>query len=174
MPNNRNRVSPKQAALIKRWLESLLHPEDGPARTQTEVGELLGVSQPLISDFLRGKQVPTRGTLDLMIDNGKKRLGKGHDFDSLMQASMYLVGPYEARAMIKARGQALDILSAIYDQDFLLAIETAEAPPGGEEWSVEQWVEHIVQCRRFWRAGSSPPTASATNIRRLPTAKKGG
>jgi len=168
----RSQISPKQTELLKRWLDSLLHPDGGTARTQTQLAELLGVSQPLISDVLRGKQIPSMGTVRLMIENGQKRLGPKADFTSLMQTALYCLGPYEARAMIRARGQALDILSAVYDEDFLQAIEAADCPPQGEGWNVEQWIEYIVQCRRLWR-GSNP---SAAHIRRIgpAIAKKGG
>lgn len=164
-------MGPRQAEAVRRWIERLLAPEDGPVRSQVQLSKILGVSQPLISDLLRRKQTPTMGTVRVMVDHAKKRLGPDHDYEGIMRGSLYVVGLYEGRdPMLQARGQALDILAAAYDQEFLELVQAQDGPPGSEGWSVEQWIEHIVQLRKLYRSASLSPATTAT--RRLASVKK--
>lgn len=155
----RNKLSTVQLRLLKKWINGLLGTEEEPGYSQHALAPLLGVSQSLISDIRRNIKQPSLGTLKRMLAFAKKnRLPIEAELSS-DPGTAYAAGPYERSDRMQARGRALDILGAEYDDDFCDAVAAGKPPKGSPSWTVEEWIEYIVDLRKMWKAGpKSPPS----------------
>lgn len=151
MRNDANRLNPTQLQRLREWLEGLLAPKGADERSQREIADLTGVSQPTISNVLRGGNV-TRGTATQMLE----RASGDADF-VLGDGAGVADTKYRERDDMPARGFALDALSLVYEEDFCDLIQQMTPPPGSEGWTVDSWVDHIQAMRKLWQSGHLRP-----------------
>ncbi len=152
MRNETNRLTPEQRDRLSKWLDELLRPPGGPERSQHELATVIGVSQALISNLLRGGNT-TRGTALTMLQGG------GGDADAILGGDgASLAGTkYRERDAMPARGFALDALSLIYEEDFCDTVQAMTPPPGSDGWTTDAWADHIVALRKLWQSGHLRP-----------------
>jgi transcriptional regulator with XRE-family HTH domain len=116
---------------------------------QIAVSQQMGISQSTLSKILRRTDyVITRG-LALEIAEAS-----GVPLTELLTGTRS-AGKYEAGdKMLPARGRALDVLSGVYSDDVLEAMQRHQAPTESELWQPDQWVEHLVQIKTMWDRGA--------------------
>jgi len=51
------------------------------------------------------------------------------------------------------RGRALDVLSAVYEEEFLDAVHGLPEPDGSADWTLEEWTDWVQEARKSWRRG---------------------
>lgn len=141
---NPNLLTEKQVAAIRKRLKPLVD-----IHGQAKVAADFGVSQSTVSNICdEEKQAHvTRGRAELMASN------YGIPLDELLSGTLS-AGKYEGLDMTHpGRGRALDILSAVYETDFLKAMLAQQPPPDSENWTPKKWVETIVDARKLWESG---------------------
>jgi len=141
-----NKLTETEALALQRYFRALHM--DGA--TQVELAEQFAISQAMVSRILAHDSEilyrPTRGTIRKMSS------AAGVPFQELIGGTQD-AGRFEAEDNLKPRGRALDILSRVYDDNFLRAALKKTPIPGSESWTHEQWHDHLTELRKAWKAG---------------------
>lgn len=148
-----NLLTPEQMARVRDRLSGLR----AQGLSQVALASKFAISQSLVSRILSPDypHTITHGVAARMAD------AAGMSVDELVLGSAG-AGRWESEDPITMRGRALDVLAAVYDDDFLRSVRDRRPPTGSDAWELEQWVDWIVSIRRV-DAGPPPSRHRASN-----------
>lgn len=142
-----NRLSAAQLEKFHEWLKTLQFPDgpDGRKVSQQAIADATGTSQVFIQGLLAGKHTTVGTARSMMLKAGANPSG--------VLGTEAAKGRYEELDKMTNRGQVLDVLSAIYDEEFLLACQAMTPPPGSDGWTHHKWTSYLVSMRDMWDSG---------------------
>ncbi|MES2359955.1 MAG: hypothetical protein V4529_16570 [Gemmatimonadota bacterium] len=127
-------------AFIKAQLES--------GKSQAEVGQLMGSSQGLISRIMSETAPHT-----ITVGRAQRMARAAAISYEVLTRGAELAGRWETVDSNKLRGRALDVLSSLYDEEFLSAMQELPEPPGSASWTLEEWHDFLTDVRKAWKSG---------------------
>ncbi len=142
-----NRLSEAQLEKFHEWLRSLQFPDGGEGRkvSQATIGAMTGTGQTFIQGLLAGKHTTVGTARSMMLKAGAN--------PAIVFGTEAAKGRYEALDEMTNRGQVLDALSSIYDEEFLMACQAMTPPPGSDSWTHHKWTSYLVSMRDMWDSG---------------------